>query len=134
MRCTIGSCQSPLQYKGGENLEDYGCPNRSCRRFEIHYYGNVKVRQNWYYAAGYSMPFEYVDVHHRRPDHHYHWYALVGTPDGQTELQGLRLADRVGVPSWNERLQDYSATTYQECRQEPLFTIPYVALPTNADF
>lgn len=112
MRCTIGHCQATLQYKGGENLEDYGCSNRQDGRAAYQYSGNVKVRDGWWFAAGYAMPFEYVDVRNRRADRHYTWYALVGSPEsGQTELQGLG----VGV-------------------QETLFSIPYVALPANSEF
>lgn len=132
MKCP--ACFTPLYYKGGENKEDFGCHNIKCKSRDIYYYTNVKVRPNWYFLAGYNLPFEYIDTHWRRPDYTYHLYSIVGPVGNKTQLQGLRLVDRCGIPSWNKDLQDYSVPTYKECKQEILHEIDYYALPANSDF
>lgn len=131
MECTADPCHSPLVYKGGENREDFGCRNPNCRRFEIHYSPNVKVRSNHYFLMGYNLPYTWID---RRTT--YGWFALVGSPEsGKTELQGLKLVERsYGGHNWNEATQDYSAATVSACVQEVLHTVDYVALPANQDF
>jgi hypothetical protein len=138
MYCTADPCNSPLVYKGRENKEDYGCRNPYCRSRSIQYHPNVKVRDGWYYAAGYNLPFHYSDPKRQQPDYHYEWYALVGPSNNETLLQGLKLvernsgrvyADRLSDPPfnplWNERW---------ECEQETLHSVPYYALPANGDF
>ncbi len=151
MRCTADPCDAPLEPMGGENQEDYGCsahfnpnPNLNPRHFastcpasrEIHYHTAVKVRQDWYYLAGYCLPFRWIGAPASPQAHHYGWYALVGNPvSNRTVLQGLRLVERsYGDNHWNEATQDYSARTVSECVQETLHEMPYVALPANGDF
>jgi len=128
MQCT--ACGSTLCYKGGENKEDFGCPNGECPPKKLYYYtGNVKVRHDWYFSPAYHLPVQGTDGQ---------WYAIVGPrltngnavllfdaiPTEQSVLQriGLREVQTIFGPSW------------QEGYQEDIITCPYMALPVNEDF
>jgi hypothetical protein len=117
MLCT--ACGSPLAYKGGENREDWGCWNfDGCgSRLERSYYGNVKVRDGWWFSAGYALPFRWNDE----------WYCAVGPSDDKTVFQKLHsptIAFTIlDVPYYMD-----------DAWQEFLLSIPYYALPVNDDF
>jgi hypothetical protein len=118
MICTV--CKNPLQYKGGENKEDFGCRNREgCpSRSEAHYYPNVKVRDGWYFAASYNLPFLWQGK----------WFCLVGPVQDYFDLK-KQFKDRT-------LLQEITITNflYPSSNQKTLVSIPYMALPTNGDF
>jgi hypothetical protein len=118
MKCP--SCWSPLVYKGGENKEDHGCWNMNCpARVEAAYYSNVKVRNGWWFSAGYTLPFK----------HNNSWYCVVGPCHIKcsTELKQIHTFMQYGCLSWNRGNPIYGNRL--ECTQETVWTIPYMALP-----
>lgn len=125
-----------MLYKGGENKEDHGCRNMSCpARVEAVYYGNVKVRDNWYFAAGYTLPFKFGGS----------WYCVVGPIrlwfsgarlktdfTEQTQLQEIHTFRKQMCISWNNGNPIFGDRL--QCSQKDVWSIPYMALPVNSDF
>ena len=60
MKCT--ACGAPMKYVEGENLEDFGCSNPNycqIRIDRINYFPHLGVRNNWWFATQYHLPFYY---------------------------------------------------------------------------
>lgn len=132
MRCTAEPCPGLLQYRGGENTEDFGCSVPCWASREISYHTHVAVRSGWYYIANrYHLPFRWIDVRGQRPEYNYSWYSLVGDEsNGVTKLQGLKLEARRPRPLDHTLLSN----EHRECVQETLHSVPYTALPANDHF
>lgn len=126
MKCT--ACDSPIRYKGGENKKDHGCNSMTCpARVEAVYFGNVSVREGWWFAESYHLPFKCGAQ----------WFAVVGPnsfyiPSNTTTLQKINTLYRYGILDWNRGNPIYGDRL--ECSQEAVWSIPYMALPVNEDF
>jgi hypothetical protein len=56
------NCKTTLQYHGGANKEDFGCPNGRCpSKMQIMHHIHVRIRDNWWFAPEYHIPFKYCD-------------------------------------------------------------------------
>jgi len=134
MKCTV--CGAPMKYKGGENKEDFGCSDRKhCPCSEIGYYPHMGVRENWWFATQYHLPFKFDDK----------WYAATGPRHETIYSNGCWINTR-GIIGYGERtifqtISPYKykwltkpGITHMESKQEYLFSIPYIALPVNDDF
>lgn len=111
------NCNWELKYKGGENLEDFGCPNMDCPAREIGFYLNVKVRDNWWFSPGYSIPFKVNDK----------WLFTansVGMNGMETNSYWLD----------EDHITQYSWGLFANPKWKHIVSIPYYALPVNQDF
>jgi hypothetical protein len=127
MKCT--ACFWPLCYDGGENKNDYSCSNPNklehCPAWtEAHFYPWMSVRDNWWFAAAYALPFKWNNK----------WYCirgpqissfggLIGYGNETTFLQEL-------TPKMS-RSYNY---VYETSSHNTILQIPYRALPVNDDF
>lgn len=124
MKCL--ACGWPIRYIGGENKEDYTCSNPDKRKncpcwSEIGYYPFMYVRENWWFARQYLLPFKKDDK----------WYCIRGPElvfnkefalTNKTFLQELQPTMKRNNRVW----------TF--CEAKTILEIPYRALPVNEDF
>jgi hypothetical protein len=112
-----------MLYKGGENKEDHGCRNMNCpARIEAVYYGNVKVRNGWWFSPGYALPFK----------HNNSWYCVEA--DDWDMKNGTYLKS---ITTYKRSSMIISTAVYglkNDSKQETVWSIPYFALPVNEDF
>jgi hypothetical protein len=107
-----------MKYKGGENKEDFGCSDpKNCPCWsEIGYLPHVGVRENWWFATQYHLPFKFNDD----------WIAASGITYGRTDFHKITSY----VYTWITQPNRKNMTS----EQKYLFSMPYMALPVNDDF
>jgi len=130
MRCPC--CDWNLEYKGGENKEDFGCKNPQCpARTEASYFPHVGVRENWWFATMYHLPFK----------HGPQWYCLEGPVKAWYIKDKRSLAEQLW-PGSTSRYQPHAVTilkkiiptSHKTCVQEKVWEADYMALPVSQDF
>ena len=94
-----------------ENKKDHHCYNVGCPSVESGYIPYVSVREGWYFAESYHLPFQSSNRI---------WYSVVGPVNGRTVLKRIqqrRVSRLLEVPLGFQELND----------------IEYYALPANDD-
>lgn len=145
MKCPC--CGSHFDCRG-ENREDYHCANGQCpSRKEAGYSPHVGVRNNWWFATKYHLPFKRGDQ----------WFCVVGPKQEYYKTDLLSLAEQLW-PRSTQRYEPHQTTVLQQitprtwsypitsltlpagvlkfntCDQHTLWTVDYMALPVNEDF
>lgn len=116
MRCPV--CNDLIVRGNGENREDFHCKNMKCSsRTEISYYPHVSVKEGWYFAAGYHLPFRSGD----------NWFCLVG-PEKSFKNDGFM--ERTVLQS----ISCIPRNFYMMHQQTYITSTKYYALPVNEDF
>lgn len=124
MIASCPSCNSPFEYAGGENKEDFCCSNSNCpARVEAFYNPHLGIKNNWWFCSSYHLPFKEDNE----------WYCLIGGGIYRnTLLQQIIIYERlIYYHPLNIKIPAIQTKT---CTQKYLLDIPYYALPSNEDF
>jgi hypothetical protein len=136
MRCP--TCQAPIIRSEEENIKNFRCSNKAdCPTIkEARYSLNVSVKEGWWFAESYHIPFKWNG----------YWFCAIG-PDYHlidrgiadldvvgpfTMFQKIKTSYKNGITNWNNGDPIYGQVL--ECSQEDAWYTPYMALPVNQDF